>query len=1029
MTEQKQYWKSLQERGADQALQLQMQREFPVPLPDSQDEMPSGWNRRGFLRAAGFAFSGAAGAMLSGCSRAPVQKDIPLLSQPEFLTPGRPVYYASTCAACPSGCGIVIKNRDGRPIKLEGNREHPVSRGGLCAVGQASVLGLYDSLRLKDPVIDGKTASWQDVDSAVMARLRDIAKTGRPVCFLSGTNTSPTRRAVIERFLHAFPNSRHVVYDALSNSAILDAHERTHGARLLPRYQFDQADVVVSFDADFLGTWLSPVEFAAGYSSRRALETASPRLSYHAQFESRMSLTGSKADLRRAVSPGEIGVVVNQLAQRIATAAGNNTLDWGGLGEASVAAAELDDLAQRLWENRGHSLVVSGVQDVGAQIVCNYINQLLGNYGSTIDVQRPSLQRQGNDRALAALVDDLRNGSVAALLVDGVDPVAELPGGEQLAGWIKQVPLRVSFADHLNETTSLAQYVCPDNHYLESWSDAEPVVGIVSVTQPAIAPLANRRSLLETFATWAGEAKTAYDLIRDHWRQNIFPRQKAQSSFDAFWQLTLHDGYAVVDAENLRPKEFNFAAVAPATPAAKPGAGELELVLYPKIGMLAGAHAGNPWLQELPDPISKIAWDNYACFSPATATRLGLADGDVVSIKAPTGELLLPTFVQPGQHDGIVAIALGYGRVESERFARVAPEWLEGRPTVGDDGRVGKNAAPLLELQDGLLHYGGRRVAIAKTSARHVLASTQDFYSLSVPPNLAMAGWEPRPIIQETTWSELQQNPKAGSDGVEPAKEDLWSNDHPSPGHRWAMTVDLTACTGCSACVIGCQAENNIAVVGKDEVRRKRAMHWMRIDRYYSERAGSVEVAHQPMFCQQCEHAPCETVCPVLATTHSEEGLNQQIYNRCVGTRYCANNCPYKVRRFNWFNYPRQDPFANLVLNPDVTVRSRGIMEKCTFCVQRIQDGKAEAKRRGVPLEDGAIQTACQQSCPAQAIVFGDMNDPKSRVAQLNKSGRHYRVLEEINVRPSVGYLRLVRNRAADSAREHGADNEEHNRG
>jgi molybdopterin-containing oxidoreductase family iron-sulfur binding subunit len=1031
MTEQKQYWKSLQERDGEEAFLSESQREFLESPPDSQDEMPSGWSRRGFLRAAGFAFTGAAGAMLSGCSRAPVQKTIPLLSQPEFLTPGRAVYYASTCGACPSGCGVLIKNRDGRPIKLEGNPEHPISRGGLCAVGQASVLGLYDSLRLKDPLIDGKAAAWQDVDTAVTARLRDVARVDRFVYFLSGTNTSPTRRAVIERFLRAFPNSRHVVYDPLSCTAILDAHERTHGARVLPRYQFDRADVVVSFDADFLGTWISPVEFASGYTSRRTLESSSPRLSYHAQFESRMSLTGSKADLRRAVSPGEVGLLMNQLAQRIAKAAGG-ALNWGNLAETSMAASELDELAQRLWENRGSSLVVCGAQDVSAQVVCNYLNHLLGNYGTTLDIERPSLQRQGDDRALTVLVEDLRNGRVAALLVDGVDPVADLPGGEELAAAMKQVPLRVSFQDHLDETAHLAQYVCPDNHYLESWSDAEPVSGTLSLTQPAIAPIANRRSVLESLSTWVGEVKPAYDLIRDHWRQNIFPRQKAQSSFDTFWQLALHEGFAVADSASTRPKEFNLSSVAPVQVPASRSESDLELVLYPKIGMLSGAHAGNPWLQELPDPISKVTWDNYACLSPATAARLGLADGDVVSIKTAqpgAAELLLPAFIQPGQHDQAVAVALGYGRTESERFARVGPEWLEGKPTVGADGRVGKNAASLLELRNGLIQYFGRSVAVAKTNARHLLASTQDFHSLSAPPNLAMPGWEPRPIIQETTWDELQKDPKAGSVGVEEAKEDLWPNDHPSPGHRWSMAIDLTACTGCSACVIGCQAENNVPVVGKDEVRRKRAMHWMRIDRYYSENAGAVEVAHQPMLCQQCGHAPCETVCPVLATTHSEEGLNQQIYNRCVGTRYCANNCPYKVRRFNWFDYPHQDPFANLVLNPDVTVRSRGIMEKCTFCVQRIQDGKAEGKRKGSPLQDGAIQTACQQSCPAQAIVFGDINDPKSRVAQLAKSGRHYRVLEEINVRPSIGYLRLVRNHPAGSAGERGADNEEHNRG
>ena len=1025
MAREKQYWKSLQERGAqergalehhDDALLRELQEEFP----EAPQELPGGWSRRGFLQAAGFA---VAGAVLTGCHRAPVQKAIPLLIQPEFLTPGRAVYYASTCGGCSAACGILIKNRDGRPIKLEGNRQHPVSRGGLCAVGQASVLGLYDSLRLKDPLIDGKAAAWQEVDAAVMARLRDAAKSERGICFLSGTNTSPTRRALIEKFLRTFPVSRHIVYDPLSSSAILDAHERTHGVRVLPRYQFDRAEVVASFDADFLGTWISPVEFAAGHASRRTLETPSPRLSYHAQFESRMSLTGSKADLRRAVPPGEIGLLLNQLAQRVEKAAGGES-NWGELAETSVAANALDELARRLWENRGQSLVVCGVQDVPTQIVCNYLNHLLGNYGNTLDIERPSLQRQGNDQALEALLQDLRDGKVAALLVDGVDPVAELPEGDQLAEWLQRVPLRISFQDHLDATTGLAHYVCPDNHSLESWGDAEPVSGVLGLRQPAIAPLGNRRSMLETLSAWAGDARPDYDLIRDHWRQNIFPRQKAQASFDTFWELSLHDGYAVVDAESPKTRAFDLNAVRPVPPPASRNRNALELVLYPKIGMLSGAHAGNPWLQELPDPISKVTWDNYACFSPATAARMGISDGDVVAIKTSPAErqpkeLQLPAFIQPGQHDQVIAIALGYGRRESERFAKVGPEWLEGRPTVGDDGRVGKNASPLLELRDGSIRNAGLAATATKTGQQHPLASIQDFYSLSVPPKLAMPGWEPRPIIQETTWGELQENPHAGSVGIEPAREDLWPDDHPAPGHRWAMVIDLAACTGCSACVIGCQAENNVPVVGKDEVRRKRAMHWMRIDRYYSETSAGVEMSHQPMLCQQCEHAPCETVCPVLATVHSEEGLNQQIYNRCVGTRYCANNCPYKVRRFNWFDYPRQDPFANLVLNPDVTVRSRGIMEKCTFCVQRIQDGKAEAKRKATPLQDGEIQTACQQSCPAQAIVFGDINDPKSRVSQLSKSGRHYRVLEEINVRPSVRYLRLVRNRPAKTEEEH----------
>jgi molybdopterin-containing oxidoreductase family iron-sulfur binding subunit len=444
----------------------------------------------------------------------------------------------------------------------------------------------------------------------------------------------------------------------------------------------------------------------------------------------------------------------------------------------------------------------------------------------------------------------------------------------------------------------------------------------------------------------------------------------------------------------------------------------LALILYPKAGILDGRGALNPWLQELPDPITKVTWDNYACLSPSRAGALGVGEGDVVRVEAADGgggAVELPVCLQPGQHDEVVAIALGYGRAGTERFATVGPRWIDARPTVGDDGRVGRSAAPLARLAGGERRDAGVPVRVAPTGTRRPLAATQSHHRITVPPHLAPTGGLRRPIVQEATLAAYKQDPSAGSHGHGEAAEDLWPKDHEATGSRWRMVIDLTACTGCSACVIACQAENNVPVVGRDEVLRHREMHWMRIDRYYADRPdGGVDVIQQPMLCQHCENASCEVVCPVLATVHSDEGLNQQIYNRCVGTRYCANNCAYKVRRFNWFDYPREDRLQNLVLNPDVTVRSRGVMEKCSFCVQRLQDAKAEARRRGVPLEDGAARTACEQSCPAQAITFGDARDPDSRVAALLHDPRHFRVLEEINVRPSVGYLTLVRNRAAE---------------
>ena len=917
----KQYWRNLDE---------------PEHRSESDDAPGIDHSRREFLMAAGFAFAGAA---LTGCSRAPAEKAMPYLIQPEELVAGRSQYYASTCAGCTAGCGLLVKVRDGRPIKLEGNPEQAISRGATCAVGQASILGLYDSLRLKQPLAGGKPSTWAEVDGAIQSRLQP----GTAVRYLSGTITGPTKQSTIDKFLARFRNARHVMYDALSASAILDAHQETHGARLLPHYRFGQADVIASFDADFLGTWISPVEFARDYVSRRL----PPNRSWHAQFEGRMSITGSKADRRVRTSPGEIRERLARLAQE-------------------VAAGRGDDLTERLVRARGRSLVVCGVNDRELQLLVNYVNHLLGNYGKTLDIDKPSRQRQGNDRELARLLGELQSGQVGALFVDGVNPVAELPEPPAL----ERVGLVVSFAGSLDETAERAHYVCPDHHYLESWSDAEPIAGLVSLTQPAIRPIGSTRAVIESLAAWSGQPAKAYDLLR--------------AKYAANWERSVQAGFTAAAHAASVPKTGHWPVPPPAEPAKSDG---YTLVLHPSIGMLDGSHAYNPWLHELPDPITKITWDNCASLSPATAAKLGVGDGDVVRIES----LELPVVVQPGQHDSVVAVALGYGRKASERFAKLGPRWIDHRPTVNEKGRIGENAARLLSLRDGAIRYERSGVRIARTGRRVELAATQTHHTL-----------EGREIVQEVTAGHVAARPTE-------THEELWPADHSTRGHRWGMAVDLNACTGCSACVLACQVENNTPVVGKDEVRRRREMHWIRIDRYYSGSPDDVEVAHQPMMCQQCEHAPCETVCPTLATVHSDEGLNQQIYNRCVGTRYCANNCPYKTRRFNWFDYPREDRLVNLVLNPDVTVRTRGVMEKCTFCVQRIQEAKIEAKRTGAPIQDGEIRSACQQSCPAGAIVFGDLNDPASRIARLARDGRQYRVLEELNVGPSVHYLKIVR--------------------
>ncbi len=1001
----KQYWKSLEERDGAADFREQGGNEFPPPSPGTP------LARRDFLKAAGFTMA-LAGA--TGCSRIPVQKAIPLLVQPEEFVAGRSLYYATTCGGCAAGCGVLAKARDGRPIKLEGNPQHQLSRGGLCAVGQASLLGLYDSQRLQHPLLHGKRAEWAEVDREVTSRLQPLRSQPGAVRFLTGTVNSPTLRAAIGEFLKPYPESRHVEYDPLSRSAILDAHERTHGARLLPRYRFERADVIVSFDADFLGTWISPVEYTEAYRSGRDLEATPPRMSYHAQLEARMSITGSKADRRYAVAPADMAAAIAGLAARVAVLA---KADFKGEAPASlpVPPAVLDDLAARLWKARGRSLVVSGSNDVAEQVLVNYINHLLENYGSTLDIEHPSQQAQGSDRELLQLISELREGRVKALFVYGVNPAFDLPGMEAL---LRSVPFLVSFAERQEETGALAQVVAAGHHFLESWSDAEPVSGSISVTQPAIRPLFNTRPALETLAAWSGQPGSAYDLLRAHWNAAIYPRRLRDTTFDAFWDAAVQEGYVEIKAEAARAAAFNTSAVA-APPAGSAPGSSFSLVLYAKAGMLDGRHAYNPWLHELPDPVTKVTWDNCACLSPAAGQRLNLSQGDVARIEA-TGapSLDLPVYIQPGQHDSVVAVALGYGSALSARFAGIGPQWIDALPSTGDNGRVGSNAAPLLRFAEEHLQSWRPAVRISKTGKQRELACTQIYNTLTVPQKLAPPDGKRRPIVQETTFEAFQSDPRSGVFDVE-EKTDLWPADHPYPNLRWGMVVDLNACTGCSACVIACQAENNIAIVGRDEIRRNREMHWLRIDRYYSEpEPGVVEVAHQPMMCQQCENAPCETVCPVLATVHSEDGLNTQVYNRCVGTRYCANNCPYKARRFNWFNYSHNDQLQNLVLNPDVAVRSRGVMEKCSFCLQRLQEAKIEAKRRGIPVEDGAAQTACQQSCPARAIYFGNLNDPNSQVNKMMNNPRRYRVLSELNVRPSVGYLTVVRNRPAGSKEE-----------
>ena len=978
------FWRSIEELRAQSDVAGGRDCLAALRARGQQPAVPS---RRDFLSLAGFSVAAAA---FSACSRGAEQKAIPFLNQPEGMTAGVDNWYATTCGGCRAGCGLLVKTRDGRPIKIEGNSQSALSGGGTCAVGQATVLSLYDEERLEGPLWQGRPASWNEVDARIEELLSPGGARPKRIALLSRTVLGPATRALVAEW-SAGRGLRHIVYEPISLAALRRATRAAFGVDAIPHFGFGRARTIVAIEADFLGTWLSPVEFTRDYASGRRPEGAAA-MSRHIHFESSLSLTGSNAELRVPIAPSEQGAVVLGLLRRIARKLGAG--DPVEALETTFDARALDIAAEDLWQHRGESLVVCGARDFDTQIVVHAINALLGNIGRTVDVDLPSLQQMGDDEAMAQLVDDMRRGEVDALILYGVNPAYDYPRADRFVQAMKQVPLTVSFSDRLDETAALADAVCPDHHFLEAWGDAEPVASSFSLAQPTIRPLFDTRAAQDSLLKWLGRQPDFYAYLREHWRRALYPRQQQFASFDEFWDRALHDGvFALPESRTARAARPLMADWRRSAERIRSSAqtsrawheGRFEAHVYETVALRDGAHANNPWLQELPDPVTKVTWGNYAVVAPAVATRLGITAGDVVSLEGRNLHAELPVWVQPGQSPHAVSIALGYGRSRAGR--------------VGSG--LGTNAFPLL-AGDGQASVPS--LAITRTGRHEPLAATQTHHSM-----------EGRDIVRQISPAAFVDRALDPHEVEEAAS--LWPA-RPAAEHAWGMAVDLNACTGCSACVTACQAENNVPVVGKDEVRRGREMHWIRIDRYYTGGEDDPATVVQPMMCQHCGNAPCEPVCPVLATVHSSDGLNQQVYNRCVGTRYCENNCPYKVRRFNWFDYANNgrfdfnmnSPLGRMVLNPDVTVRSRGVMEKCSLCVQRIQAAKLAARQEERMPADGDIRTACQQVCPAEAIVFGDLNDPASRVARLAKSPRGYRVLEQLGTRPSVHYLAKIKN-------------------
>ena len=1037
----KQYWKGVEQLTNHPEFVKYASKEFPQELPYKEGVLQDGGSsRRDFLKLMGFS---VAAASLAACE-APVRKAIPYLNKPEEINPGIPNYYASTYANGGNYCSVVVKTREGRPIKIEPNNLSKVSGKGTNAQVEASVLSLYDKSRLSDPTINNSLVQWSELDAQVKTKLESISSGGGQIRIVSKTILSPSTKAVIQEFINRYPGTELVMYDPVSSYGIIKANNESFGKAVIPSYKFDKAKTVVSVGADFLGTWLNPNQFSRDFIKNRKLDGGKKEMSRFYQFESNLSLTGANADYRTPIKPSSEGLVVATLYNLLAAKAGRPSI-----GVAKFEAAHLAEAANDLWNSKGSSLVVAGSNDSNIQVIVNAINDLLQNIGTTIDLKTPVYFRQGNDDQMKQFVSDLGSGKVQGVIFLNSNPVYDHYLGSNIQSSLEKVNLKVSICEREDETAASVDYLAPNHHYLESWGDANPLEGEFSLCQPAISPLFNTRQAEETLLTWTGKSEVNYyEYVKNYWRNNIFSTQNKQLDFDTFFDQSLHDGVYSVEARAMTLEfivfggDLNVAASNISNNYTSDSKG-IELALYETIALGDGSQANNPWLQETPDPITKACWDNYLTISQSMANDLGveMVQGNTYQASLTVGEksLVLPIIIQPGQARGTVGLAIGYGRTNAGRVAN----------------NIGVNAYPLIVEFAGTPNMNiSANVGVSLTGEAAKVAHTQTHHTFM----------NREYVVQETTLDTYKNHPehafhrpkiaasnalekKLGDDIIDgklqPREISLWKG-HAYNNHHWTMTVDLNSCIGCSSCSVACIAENNVPVVGKQEVLNRREMTWMRIDRYYSSEksatsnaemevaAENPEVTFQPMMCQHCNNAPCETVCPVAATTHSTEGLNQMTYNRCIGTRYCANNCPYKVRRFNWFKYHDNTQFdinssmnndlGKMVLNPDVTVRSRGVMEKCTFCVQRIQYGKLEAKKNGRRVIDGEVTTACASACPTDAIVFGDIRDPESKVSKLLQvkdkgdnqeihEHRAYNVLEEINVKPNVWYLAKVRNK------------------
>ena len=961
------YWRSLEELAGSDEFQEMLHREFPKGASEWLDD----FSRRGFLKTMG---ASLALAGLTGCTRMPNTEIVPYVRQPENVVPGRPKFYATAFTLGGYASPILVESHMFRPTKVEGNPQHPASLGGTDIYAQASILDLYDPDRAQNITCLGDYRSWNAFIDAVRGPMNvEKGIAGGGVRILTQTVSSPTLAAQIREYLQANPQAKWHVYEPINRDNVYEGAKLAFGEPVETRYDLSKADVIVSLDADFLyAGFPGSARYTRDFAARRNPDATMNRLYV---IESTPSSTGMKADHRLPMRAAEI----ENFARALASAVGAN----GGGNASGVNSKFVSALAKDLQSHKGSSVVIVGDhQSPTVHAIAHALNQALGNVSKTVFYTEPVDANPVNRKeSLHTLVEDIRGGKVDVLLILGGNPAYDAPAEVEFASALKSnaVSLKVFLGSHRNETAEFCQWHVPEAHYLESWSDARAYDGTVSIIQPLIEPLYGGKSAHEIIAILAGQSGiTGHDLVQTYWQ-----KQHPGADFDAFWRKSLHDGW--VEGTTYAPKSVALKAASfPAAQSASTSGYELNFRRDPSI--YDGRFSNNGWLQELPKPLTKLTWDNPIMIGPAMAERLKLSFKDVAELEFNGKKVKGPVWIQAGHPDNSITVFLGYGRTGA--------------------GRIGTGTGfDVYPLRSSQARWFGDGAKLTPTGEVYQLASTQGYQTMETPVG-------ERPLVQERSLEEYKKEPNFAKEGEPPQDLTLYKPfDYSKETYSWGMAIDLNSCVGCNNCIVACQSENNIAVVGKYQTLRGRHMHWLRVDTYYNGPRDNPKGFFQPLPCMQCENAPCELVCPVQATLHSSEGLNDMVYNRCVGTRYCSNNCPYKVRRFNFLLFQDwETPQFKLMRNPDVTIRSRGVMEKCTYCVQRISEHRIDAERADSTIKDGELQTACQQSCPANAIVFGNLNEPNSQVNKWKAQARNYSLMGELNTRPRTTYLAEVRN-------------------